>query len=91
MFRKLNLSQLQIESSKFWRCVSACPSRLAECGLLHPVLQRYLGTELQPDVSVCQRGGLRPGQRDLHLLPGLEGGILRRAVSCEWSEPVLLL
>ncbi|CAK6980250.1 unnamed protein product, partial [Scomber scombrus] len=42
---------------------------------------RYLGAELQSDVSVCQRGGLRPGQRHLHLLLWLEGRILRRTVS----------
>lgn len=33
-------------------------SRLAGCRLLHPLFQRYLGSELQPDVSVRQRGSM---------------------------------
>lgn len=58
--------------------------RLAGGGLLHPMLQRCVGFELQSNMSVLQRGGLRPRQRDLHLLAWLERRVLRRPVSREF-------
>lgn len=60
-------------------------SRLAGCRLLHPLFQWHLGSELQPDVSVRQRGGVRPTQWKLHLLAGLEGGAVRPAMSREYG------
>lgn len=65
--------------------VNSLFSRLAGCRLLHPLFQWHLGSELQPDVSVRQRGGVRPAQWKLHLLLGLEGGAVRPAVSREYG------